>query len=185
MLQEAVTDDRLTGREFEQILAARHAEYEKAGMASVGKYGVQMSVQDGEKIAIQSLPDFEGVRNGGEQVIFDAKVCSQASFALAKYRGEPRRGARYRQLKHMRTRARFGSTCFFLVHWNARVLKTRSEAAETYAFWVEDNWFWEAFDRREINSITREHCRDIGELVPWDKMGRARTLRPNWLKVLK
>ena len=156
---------RLTGREFEKILVKRHEEYFKHKMGCFSRYGVQ-AVQTGTDrglVAIQSLPDFEGIRvDNPVHIIFDAKVCSQASFALAEYRGEPKKGSKFRQLKHMRQRSMFGAQCFFLIHWNERKLPTKYEPPETFIFPVSDSEFWLGVDAAETRSIKRVDCEDYG-----------------------
>ena len=231
--------NRLTGKQFESLLVDRHNEYKRAGIACIGRYGVQ-SVNTGRPIEldklleilrkvefetvttdqierlleplgrrasviqVQSLPDFEGIflqfrdvpsprgtYNERKPVIFDAKVCSQASWGLDPYREVPgqKKGARRRQLTHMYERSDFGATCFFLIHWNERELKTKYEPAETFLFPVtrQDRHvgeFWNAFEAAEVKSINREDCRNYGKLVPWTTIGRGRTLRPDWIKAL-
>lgn len=180
--------DRLKGREFEKILVARHGEYFDSGIATIGKYGVQFSFQDGEARPIASLPDFEGLAKCFKsQIVFDAKVCSQASFPLKDFKNVigQRKGNRRRQLEHMYKRSGYGAICFFLIHWNERVLKTKTEPVETFIFPVDNEHpFWIAFESGEVKQVNRADCHDYGTPVKWDVLGRARTPRPNWLNAL-
>jgi len=174
---------RLTGADFEKSLIEVHASYKRARIAAFNRYGVQSYHNGTEWIQMQSLPDFEGCvkqQPHGRHVIYDAKVCSQASFSLAYYRKESRKN-KSRQLEHMLDRSSFGSTCFFLIHWNERQLKTKSEPAETWIFPVEYNRFWRAFLSGEVKSINRKDCEIHGTRVEWRTPPRGRKPRPDFL----
>lgn len=178
-----LANEDLKGTEFQRITKDRCAEYAEMGIAHIGEYGVQGTFFNDKWQPIQSLPDFEGVAASGMQFIFDCKVCSQSSFALAPYRDNTTpKGKRFRQLKHMRTRARFSVPCFFLLHWNARVLVKSSLPPETYIFPIYDNEFWDEFDQAKVQSITRDDCDRFGVKVEWNLIGRARTYRPDFFK---
>jgi len=177
-----IENGRLSGKEFERIVVARNHEYKKQRLACVGRYGVQCSHTQEGPVAIKSLPDFEGVTvDPFRHVIFDTKVCSQASMGLHKYRREVQ-GARRRQLKHMLERDEFGCVCGFLIHWNERQTKTKYEAPETFFFPVSyESNYWQQFEAGELKSLNRADCRLYGSEVAWNKLGRARTPRPDWL----
>jgi len=122
-------EDHLTGTGFQDLIDPRLSWLKQERAMAVDKPGVfavpMQRFPDGSVRArlIASLPDYQGVFGTPQQeVVFDAKVCSQASFDLSKYRIEMRK-ARSRQLKFMYERASFGSACFFLIHWNRRELK--------------------------------------------------------------
>lgn len=182
---DRTSQERLKGERFQKIVLERCKQLSDLGLASIGEYGVQSARRvDGTVVTIQSLPDFEGVTSDGRQAIFDAKVCSQASFNLAKYRRTPEvKGPRSKQLTHMLDRSRFGVRCFFLIHWNPRLLKTRRVAPVTYAFPVShDHPFWLAFAVGDEKSITRPHCEVHGFVVPWTlATGNDRKFRPDVL----
>lgn len=182
-----LANESLTGKQFQDIVQDRCEEYKKLGTALVSQYGVQGVFFNDQWQPVQSLPDFEGVSAAGHQFIFDCKVCSQASFQLGPYRENPPnlRGKKFRQLKHMRERARFNCACFFLIHWNVRILKTSSEPAETFVFPIEDNPFWDAFDEGRVTSFNREHCDRYGFPVQWNLIERARTFRPDFYKCVQ
>lgn len=128
---------------------------------------------------MQSLPDFEGVMMGGLQFIFDAKVCSQASFPL----GEST--MKERQLKHLKKRARFGAVCFFLIHFNKRQLVTKSSPARTIAFPVQpDDPFWQRHERSEIKRITEQDAELYGIRVEWNVAPGKRKLSPDILAAI-
>jgi penicillin-binding protein-related factor A (putative recombinase) len=185
-----VIPSQLTGKEFEKLVVEQAAIYEEKGIACIGRYGVQANmapkkIPDGgrqfETVMIQSLPDFEGIRMGGSHITFDAKVCSAASFAWAKYRSETR-GARSRQLRHMLKRSRFGADCYFLIHWNERVLKAKTIPAATYAFPVDYRMeYWDKVESMEVKSLTQEDCQSLGRLVEWNKTDRGTKFRPLFL----
>lgn len=172
----------MRGREFELLIAERCQKEKTKGLACVGRYGVQ-AVRSGEQWhVIPSLPDFEGVFLDGRQMIFDAKVCSQASFALDKYRQQPG-GNRRRQLTHMLERSRAGAVCFFLIHWAKRELKTRVDPELTQAVPVHpDCPLWEEFLAGERKSLTRDDGETYGVRVPWNyATDRDRKLRPDFV----
>lgn len=179
-------DEHLTGKDFEALIVPRLERYRMDRIGSFNRPGVHATTSqrfdDGTVRArlIQSLPDFQGVFGRPQrEAVFDAKVCSQASFNLAKYRKESR-GARQRQLQFMYERDAFGSVCFFLIHWNDRELQTRTVPAVTYAFPVSyDHPFWETFERGSEKAIKRKHCEEYAIEVPWITMGQERTLRPD------
>lgn len=177
--------DSLTGSELEKLVVDRGLEYRRDKRAHISRCGVQAVRTKDEWQVIPSLPDFEGVDWVGHQFIFDCKVCSQASFDLSKYRSDVK-GARSRQLKHMLERAEFGVRCFFLLHWNARAGKTFTLPAETFAFPISGLLdFWQAFERGEIRSITREHCSDLAIRVAWTTIGAGRKPRPDFLAAVE
>lgn len=210
---------RTAGKDFEAICLYRMECEEAAGLATMGRYGVQgnytytrnhgqqgqtdyasiantLGVEQGKVQQIfqyfgnstsngmvwqpmQSLPDFEGVLTGGQQFIFDAKVCSQASFPLAEST------MKERQLKHLKKRGRFGAICFFLIHFNARQLQTKSTIARTIAFPVRPNHpFWEAFDRGEVKRITEQDADLYGIRVEWNIAAGKRKSSPDLLAAI-
>lgn len=195
------TTERLTGKGFEKVLDMRHDEYREARVADIGRYGVQCvhtgAVDQGGQgmVAIQSLPDYEGpVRDAisdfqrDGHVIFDAKACSAASFDLSKYRapvdGKPK--SKRRQLTHMYKRAEYGMTCFFLVHWNERELSNKTIPPQTWIFPVHSEMtFWQRFEAAEVKRFNLEDCQNYGVEVQWNRLGQARTPRPDWLAALK
>ncbi len=182
---EQEDDRRLTGATFERLITARNAEYFRYGQAHVVKCGVNAVRTKREWLVIPSYPDFEGVTSGGRQFVFDAKVCSQSSFALDKYRNETR-GARARQLRHMLHRSRFAVPAFFLLHWNPRQLTTRRLPAATYAFPVSGQLeFWQQFAAGAVRSLSRQDCTELAVPVAWTCAGRSGTPRPDYLTAIQ
>ena len=176
----ATPQESFKGSEFQALVKQRCDQLRESGLASIGLYGVQAARRADDWVILQSLPDFEGVTRDARQTIFDAKVCSQASFALDKYRIETK-GARSRQLSHMLERSRYGVRCFFLVHWNRRELSKRIEEAITYAFPVRQGHpFWESFLAGEAKVLRRTDCEAYAMEVPWCLANRRdRKLRPD------
>jgi len=175
---------RLRGKEFEDIIVTRLWTLKRERKAAIGRYGVMANVlgrdASGNAIAqlMPSLPDFEGVfGSNARQVTFDAKVCSSASWILSAYRD---RGCKQRQLSHLYERAAFGAVTFFLLHWNRRELKTKTDAQVTFAVPVhEDILFWKAFEAGSEKQLTRTHCEDFGVPVPWSTFGQEKNPRPD------
>jgi hypothetical protein len=191
---------------------------EERGRATMGRYGVQCSFQQGKPMkpaeeyavkiinyppdclavisqviedargsvdsmrALESYPDFEGViGRRGQQFIFDAKVCNQASFPLDKDSK-----SQSRQLRHMLKRSAFGAVCFYLIHFPERVMATKTEAEEPWAFPVyAGHPFWDQFERGEVKRISRAEGRLHGVIVQWDApTPRSKNLSPNILDAI-
>jgi penicillin-binding protein-related factor A (putative recombinase) len=167
-----VIPKKLSGAEFEFECLFALRKLESRGVGTFGRYGVQAVRTSNEWQIMQSLPDFEGVI-AGKQIIFDAKVCTQASFPWAKYRSETK-GPRARQLRHMVKRSEFGAKCGFLLHWNARDLKTKQTEAATFWIPVFHSVYWQAVERGEIKNLNREDCNTFGFPVVWERNGRER-----------
>jgi len=169
-----LTPEKIKGLEFEDLIVDSANREEKSGSLTLNRYGVTLSVQNGVTMGIQSKPDFEGVVATGRQFIFEAKVCSGASFPMHKDKIKPR------QVSHMLIRSRFNVPCFLLIHWNARELVRSKVGAVTVAIPVsgaDPRWqrFVDAYAkaRREKTtvepqgSITLEESIIIGKVVPW------------------
>lgn len=167
-----MTPTQLKAKEFEEALM--NAAKRCAGVHMV-RYGTQASVgQNGKPMSVQSLPDFEGVYNGGKQFIIEAKVCSQSSFAMEKKTIKPR------QVRHMLDRARCGVPCFLIIHFNERKLVKTHEPAETRAIRIhplDDRWqrFVDAYEEARRTkrpaapqgSISREMACRMSVKVAW------------------
>lgn len=178
--------DRLTGSEFEGLVRKECDRLRKDGIAHIGRYGVQAVRTRDEWMVLQSLPDFEGVFGPhARQIIFDCKATSQASFPLDKYRLETR-GARSRQLRHMYERDEFGASCWFMIHWNARRLKTKDVDAATYMFPASHSHpFWQAFDAGELKSLRLADCQEYGMPVEWVPSSNSFAARPDLKQVIR
>ena len=173
--------DHLTGADFERHCKYRLNRLEADHIASIAPVETQSRViGEGKIVQVKSKPDFEGCYGPRARAIyFDAKVCSQSKFDLNSYRIDANK-PKSRQLKYMYKREEFGAVCFFLIHWNARQLKTKQFPAITYAFPVKRSHpFWDAFENGTEKSINRGHCADYGIEIPWTTEGSERTLRPD------
>jgi hypothetical protein len=188
-----MTPTTIKGVEFEALCAESAARDEKAGILTMGRYGVTMSVQDGRTMGISSLPDFEGVLAPiGRQFIMENKVCSGPSFPMQKDKIKPR------QVSHMLKRSKFGAISFLVIHFNARNLIKSSHAAFTVAIPVTDadpRWqrFVDAYALAQKTkqpvipqgSISRDEAEFIGLPVRWEIAKGCRKSRPNLLSFLR
>jgi len=185
---------KITGNDFEKLILFRAAFMESQGILSLGRYGVQARMVHGEPdkngtpnapgwMVVPSYPDFEGViAPFGQQIIIEAKVCSQASYPIyATGKKRPK------QIAHMLKREKFGAVCYLLIHFNERVLKTRVEPAQTFAIPVKDGAkLWDEYESGERKSLTRADCEEFGIIVPWDVYSfRASKLSPNLSVLIK
>lgn len=177
---------KILGTEFERIVNVRLQKYKAAGLADIRRSGVQATMlPSGQWQVIPSRPDFEGLFRGPVPIVFDCKVCSLASMDLSPYR-DATKGSRRLQLNYMFDKSRFGARCFFLVHWNARVLKTKEEGSVTYAMPVSpDMEFWKGFIAGEVCALRRSDCEEHGVHVPWTRFGELdRSYQPDIRAVL-
>jgi penicillin-binding protein-related factor A (putative recombinase) len=166
----------LTGKEFEKLVLWRARTYDEPnGLYCMGRYGVMSIFKDNEWMPVPSLPDFEGILMGGRQFIFDAKTCSQSSYALS---GGTSKSFEH-QYKHLRRREAFGAICFLLMHFNARDLKTKQEPAFTSLLSVGDTPLWRAYDAGEQKTITRKEAEMYGIPVTWDTPGHKKIPSPD------
>ena len=171
--------ESLKAKEFERLCIYAMEGAERVGDATMSRYGVQASLQNNEWRPIESLPDFEGILQGGRQFVFDCKVCSQASFPLDDDK------FKRRQLKHLLRRAKFGGITFLLIHWNQREMKTRTDEARTVVFPLCGHHagnFWVRVDAGAEKRITRDACDEYGIDVDWT--GPAGKERPNLLAAI-
>ena len=162
---KAPTPSKVGAKEME-VLALWQATKidEPAGRYTMGRYGVMSVFIQGKWMPVPSLPDFEGILADGHQFIFDVKVCSQASYALS---GGTSKSFKH-QYKHMQRRAKFGAICFLLMHFNARKMTTKVDPAFTVMLPIYDSHpLWEAYERGEQKSITRQEAELYGIPVAW------------------
>lgn len=176
------------GKDFEESLMDEAKRLEKLGTLTMCRYGTQVSMVDNEWKPVPSYPDFEGVRKNGRQFIIEAKVCTQPSFRVRND------NLKFKQVRHMMTRSKFGVDCFIVVHFNARLGATFYDPPFTVAFPVKPadagGWpVWEEYARckdkkQEFPVITREQALDLGKLVKWHVPNRSRNLRPDLLSIV-
>lgn len=175
-----MTPKKLKGIELEkEILSAIKSEDELTG----NRYGVMTMVdQDGLLRRIKSYPDLEGVIRGGLQFVTECKVCSSASIQLAA-RIEDDKSSK--QLKHLLERAEYEAITFYVIHFNERVLKTKTDPAMTFAFPVHPcHPFWERFVAGDEWKINRDTCQLYGVDIPWFVPPRCRKVRPDFFKTI-
>lgn len=160
---------RINGHEFEALILNRAKKDERRGRYTLSRYGTITTLINGSWRPIPSLPDFEGVLPGGRQFIFDAKVCSQASFQLT---GNTAKSFRARQFGHLMKRSEYGVETFILIHFNYRKLKTKQDDELTVAIPVKENKFWNGVIDGTIKKIGRDVAIQIGTMVPWNKFSK-------------
>lgn len=171
LYQRARAMNKLNGKEFEALLLERASHLEDEGILNLRRYGVQaMMVADkftgkAEWMIIKSFPDFTGViAPHGRELIMEAKVCSDASYPLRSTDKKNRK-----QITHMLERARFGSLCYLIIHFNERVLMRRTDEAVTVALRVRDEEIiWREYEYCQRHTINREEALMHGTIVPWN-----------------
>ena len=171
---------KLGAKEFEALILERFAREERQGVLTGGRYGVSVVPIPGKKrgqpewTPISSLPDFEGVFLGGQQFVVEAKVTSGASFAIHDDKFKAR------QLRHLLRRSRFGVVSALVIHFNQRVLKTRTDEAATWLFPVSDRLAcWQEQEGGDWKTLTRDDCAVYGVPVEWNRSKRETKDRPD------
>lgn len=170
--------NHLGTKEFESICLERLVWEAKQGRGHFSRYGVKVSyLEKGKMIATPSMPDIEGALSPtGRQVIFDCKKVDSVS--RLKLEGKSTKN----QIKHMLARSEVGAVCFFMVHFNERILKTRVDAAATYAFPVfAEHIFWDIWIRCGGGSIERSDFESWGVPIRWNAPGQTKKERPDIL----
>lgn len=188
----SLVPETLKGKEFEELIMEAGARERKAGLMTLGRYGVQGMVVQGKTLLVPSLPDFEGVLAGGHQFIIEAKVCSSASIQMDKKFVKPR------QISHMLERSAMGAQCFLLIHFNARKLQNANQPAFTVALPVtaKSSPVWQRFvdiyaeanrlrcEPTSRESISRDKAYDMGTVVRWVAPKGCRKALPDLLSLL-
>lgn len=152
----------MNGKQFEKLVQLQMDREDRRGNATMSRCGVHAVFIQGKWSPIDSLPDFEGVLPGGRQFVFDAKVCSQASFPLDDDK------LKKRQLRHLKKRDHYGAIAFLLIHFPERKLATRTDPELTVAFPVsDDHEFWRRVDSGEVKRLSRDEAMEFGVLVRW------------------
>ena len=162
------------GKEFEEALLDQAKRMHKE--LTMGRYGVSVSLINGEWRPVPSRPDFDGAFMGGGQFNVEAKVCSKPSFELheATFKDS--------QYNWMRTRALYGVPCYLLLHFNAREGKTFKENAFTVSIHVHPELdVWRQFEAGKIKSISREMAAEIGTVIPWTIPKGSRKALPHFI----
>lgn len=185
MIQSFISNapGRLSGREFEELVLYRARQMNDAGEWHCGRYGVQVShMKDpvtGKLIVqpLQSLPDFEAAcPPEGRQVIFETKVCTSPSYQIST---ENKR--KERQLRHLLDRSAMGCLCYLLIHFNERVLKTRSDEPFTVALPVTpESQLIRDVLTHGTKTLSRSEADLYGLMLPWNVHGeRGRKQTPD------
>ena len=71
------------------------------------------------------------------------------------------------------------------MHFNQRVLKTKTDPAFTVAFPIKHSMFWDDFDAGSVKKITRAAAQEYGVEVQWDTASeRSKKETPNIMKAV-
>lgn len=162
------------GKDFEEALLDQATRMEKE--LTMGRYGVSVSLINGEWRPVPSKPDFDGTFMGGGQFNVEAKVCSKPSFSLEEDKFKSS------QYDWMRNKALYGVPCYLLIHFNAREGKTFKEEAFTVSIHVHPELqIWRDYEAGILKSISREMAKEIGTLVPWTIPKGSRKPLPHFI----
>tara|TARA_R110002110_G_scaffold8326_10_gene41914 strand:- start:2930 stop:3817 length:888 start_codon:yes stop_codon:yes gene_type:complete len=171
------------GKDLETVMMKEAARLKNRGVLTMGRYGVMVSLIQGEWRPVPSLPDFEGVFSDGRQFIIEAKVCSQASFRMQKAK------IKHKQVRHMIERSEFGVACYVMLHFNARLGKTFYDPAFTALIPVKsaEKGGWEVWEQyaaekdkdKEFTAIDRAMARALGQVVDWRIPPRCKNAAPD------
>ena len=174
----------ITGKEFEELLVYRAVIEAEKGTYVQARCGTMAVFIDKIWTPVRSLPDFSLCLKefGGQTGVFDCKVVSGSSYPLS---GGTHKSFKH-QYKYMREHQRFGAIAFVLMHFNPRVMKTKTEDAFTVLIPIEDKEPWASFDTSERHAISRHDAILYGLPVEWDLAGSTTrtTLSPNLYKTI-
>lgn len=166
-----------SGKEFEEDIMRRGKFLEKQGVMSLGRYGVLVSLINGEWKPTPSYPDLEGdIAPDGRHFIAEAKVVSSSSFKIAH-----EDHFKESQKKHLYRRSKVGAACFLIIHFNQRELKKCTILQRTYAVPVHPELpLWKDLEAGKISTISPESLEEYGAIVVnWTPCGsRGRLLTP-------
>lgn len=167
-----MTPTSLKAKEFEQLILDAGKRDKRM---SIVRYGVQVSMIKGEWVPIQSLPDFDGILDNGKQFIMEAKVSGSTSLGLNKAEVKPR------QIKHMLKRAQMGVPCFLIIHFNEKVMVTKTHPAITVAVPVNDeDARWELLaDGKPAGNLGRCEACKMGTVITWSVPPRCKKVLPD------
>ena len=142
----------------------------------MGRYGVSVSLINGEWRPVPSKPDFDGTFMGGGQFNVEAKVCTGASFPLSEDKFKES------QYDWMRNKALYGVPCYLVIHFNAREGKTFKDEPFTVTILVHPELqIWRDYEAGTLKSISREMAKEIGTLVPWTIPKGSRKALPHFI----
>lgn len=173
----------MTGKEFEELCVFRMNHERRRGRGLMRRCGVQggwrLDPSTGTRKfePSSSPPDFEGVEPDARQFMFDAKVCSLASYSIDNA-GSKRRW----QIPILLERSEFNVATFLLIHLPERVLKTKTDPIRTVAFPIHVRHpFWINYLDSEIKSISRAAFDEYGIEVEWSTMPGGKKPTPDIL----
>lgn len=179
----ATPGGKWTGKEFEAALLKAAETGESRGDLCMGRYGVQASMVGGRTMAVQSLPDFEGVTSMGVQFICEAKVTERDLLRTHTT------FIKKRQVTHMVRRADFCVPCFFMVLHRERILKTHTVQPVTMVYpvhrslpWIQECMAAYKAKREPEGSIPREFGFEIEWFIPSRK---GATPRPDLITAIE
>jgi penicillin-binding protein-related factor A (putative recombinase) len=162
------------GKDFEQALLDQ-AERMKSEL-TMGRYGVSVSLIQGEWRPVPSKPDFDGTFMGGGQFNVEAKVCTKPSFSLEEDKFKSS------QYDWMRNKALYGVPCYLLIHFNEREGKTFKEDAFTVSIHVHPELqLWRDYESGSVKSISRDMALQLGTRVPWTIPKGSRKPLPHFI----
>ena len=162
------------GKDFEEALLGQAKRLEKE--LTMGRYGVSVSLINGEWRPVPSKPDFDGTFMGGGQFNVEAKVCTGASFPLSEDKFKES------QYDWMRNKALYGVPCYLVIHFNAREGKTFKDEPFTVTILVHPELqIWRDYEAGTLKSISREMAKEIGTLVPWTIPKGSRKALPHFI----
>lgn len=206
--------EKLTGKEFEELVLFRARADEERGLYTLGRYGVQGVMMRGDRKSgewggIASHPD---VPQGPVQTTATGKGQGPPSWrpirSYPDMEGVTPGGRQFvcelkvesgsgfnmanvthfgeRQLAHLLRRDRFGATAFLLLHFNARHLRKVDQPAVTWAIPVSEKLsFWQEFARAEIKTLSRTAAELVGVRVQWNLYSeRAKRETPDLLAAI-
>lgn len=116
----------------------------------------------------------------GLSIHFDCKKVAGPSMPLKESNFHKK------QKKQLFSHASAGACCFLLLHFNRRVLATKSDPARTWAIPIHpDHPFWMDYLRGHHGMLSRGAAESIGVSVKWDTVGAQRTPRPDILTAVQ
>lgn len=162
------------GKDFEDLLLQQAVRLKN--QLTMGRYGVSVSLIQGEWRPVPSKPDFDGTFVGGKQFNIEAKVCTKSSFSLAEDKFKDS------QYQWMKTKALYGADCFLIIHFNARSGKTFQQAPFTVSIRVHPELqMWKDYEAGVLKSISREMAADVGTRIPWTRPKGTRKPLPHFI----
>lgn len=164
------------GKDFEEALLGQATRMEKE--LTMGRYGVSVSLINGEWRPVPSKPDFDGTFMGGGQFNVEAKVCTAPSFPL--------RDDKFKESQYdwMRNKALYGVPCYLIIHFNRREVGKSGIFEEPFTVSIHvhpELQIWRDYEAGTLKSISREMAKEIGTLIPWTIPKGSRKALPHFI----